>query len=219
MSFTQEEIINLYRKRANHYDFTANLYYLLGFREYAYRKKAVYALNLNRGDTVVEIGCGTGLNFSLLQEVIGPKGKIIGVDLTDKMLEQAQQRIKENGWSNVELVRSDAALYQFPSEIDGVISTFALTLSPEFDRIIQNGCKALKPGNCWVVLDLKMPSNWPSYLSPLAIFLSRPFGVTMDLAMRHPWESIGKYMKNMSMTEFYMGFVYIAVGVKFNESC
>ena len=182
MSFTREEIVNLYRKRAKHYNFTANLYYLLGFREYAYRKKAVYALSLNRGDTVVEIGCGTGLNFSLLQEVIGPKGKIIGVDLTDKMLEQAQQRIKENGWSNVELVRSDAALYQFPSEIDGVISTFALTLSPEFDRIIQNSRKVLKPGKRWVVLDLKMPSNWPSYLLPLAILLSKPFGVTTDLA-------------------------------------
>jgi ubiquinone/menaquinone biosynthesis C-methylase UbiE len=90
MSFTKEEIAGLYRKRSRFYDFTANLYYLLGFREQAYRKKSVDALKLSPGDVVVEIGCGTGLNFPLLQKVIGPKGKIIGVDLTDEMLKQAQ---------------------------------------------------------------------------------------------------------------------------------
>ncbi len=121
MAFTKEEIVSIYRKRAKYYDFTANLYYLFGFREQAYRKKAVVALTLMPGDVVVEIGCGTGLNFHLLQNVIGPNGKIIGVDMTDEMLKQAQQRVEENGWSNVELVKSDAAIFQFPLEIDGVI--------------------------------------------------------------------------------------------------
>ena len=58
-------IAELYRKRARNYDFTANLYYLIGFREYAYRRMAVEALGLKRADTVVDIGCGTGLNFGL----------------------------------------------------------------------------------------------------------------------------------------------------------
>jgi ubiquinone/menaquinone biosynthesis C-methylase UbiE len=219
MSFTKEEIASLYRKRSRFYDFTANLYYLLGFREQAYRKKSVDALKLSPGDVVVEIGCGTGLNFPLLQKVIGPKGKIIGVDLTDEMLKQAQRRVKENGWSNVELVKSDAALFQFPSEIDGVISTFALTLSPEFDKIIQNGCKALKTGKSWVVLDLKMPSNRLRNFVPLFILLTHPFGVTKDLEVRRPWESMGKYLKNIHLKEFYMGFVYIAAGERGKDGC
>jgi len=86
-------IAELYRKRAVNYDFTANLYYLIGFREYAYRRIAVEALSLKRGDTVVEIGCGTGLNFGLIEQQIGPKGKLIGVNLTEQMLAKAHKRI------------------------------------------------------------------------------------------------------------------------------
>lgn len=216
---TREDVINVYRKRAKRYNITANLYYLIGFRMGAYRKKAVDALNLRRGDTVVEIGCGTGLNFSLLQQAIGPDGKIIGVDLSDAMLAQARKRVEEKGWANVELVLNDAASYKFPEGIDGVISTFALTLVAEYDMVIQNGCRALKPGKRWVVLDLKMPSGRVSWLAPLLVFLTRPFGVTIEMAERHPWESINKYLRNTSMTELYMGFVYIAEGERGRDEC
>jgi len=61
------------------------------------------------GDTVIDMACGTGLNFSLLQKAVGPGGRIVGVDLTDAMLARAQDRIKANGWSNVSLVQADAA--------------------------------------------------------------------------------------------------------------
>ncbi|RJQ48340.1 MAG: methyltransferase domain-containing protein [Nitrospiraceae bacterium] len=94
MAFSDKTSLSaLYRRRAKHYDVTANFYYLIGFREQAYREKAVQALDFQSGDTVVEIGCGTGLNFSLLQNYVGPEGKIIGVDLTDAMLEQAGRRV------------------------------------------------------------------------------------------------------------------------------
>jgi demethylmenaquinone methyltransferase/2-methoxy-6-polyprenyl-1,4-benzoquinol methylase len=95
---TREEVLGVYRKRARHYNLTANAYYLLGFREWAYRKRAIEALGLQRGDTVVEIGCGTGLNFGLLEERIGPEGRLIGVDLTDAMLAGARTRIEASGW-------------------------------------------------------------------------------------------------------------------------
>src|SRR6516165_7731109 len=116
MPLNEQELVDVYRKRAKRYDFTAQLYYLMGFREWAYREKAVEALALKRGDAVVEIGCGTGLNFGLLENEIGREGKIVGVDLTDAMLGGAQERIHRNGWSNVELVQSDAATFQFHEE-------------------------------------------------------------------------------------------------------
>ena len=86
-------LISLYRKRAKRYDQTTLLYYLVGFRHWAYRKRAIQSLALNHGNTVVDLGCGTGLNFSLLQEQVGSRGRIIGVDLTDAMLDGASARI------------------------------------------------------------------------------------------------------------------------------
>jgi ubiquinone/menaquinone biosynthesis C-methylase UbiE len=214
MSLTKSELIHLYGQRALRYDLTANLYYLLGFREWAYRRKAVRALNLSPGDTVVEIGCGTGLNFSLLEREVGPQGRIIGVDLTEAMLEQARERVRRMGWRNVELVRSDAASYAFPRGINGVVSTFALTLVPEFDQVISNAAGALSERGRFVILDFKQPSNIPQWLVKLAVCLTKPFGVSLDLASRHPWEALERYLDLAFFEEVYFGFSYVTAGQK-----
>jgi ubiquinone/menaquinone biosynthesis C-methylase UbiE len=91
---------------------------------------------------VLDLGCGTGLNFSLLQKRVDQAGRIIGVDLTDAMLARATERVLAKGWSNVELVKSDAADYGFPVTVDGILSTSALTLVPEFDVVVQRGACA-----------------------------------------------------------------------------
>jgi demethylmenaquinone methyltransferase/2-methoxy-6-polyprenyl-1,4-benzoquinol methylase len=209
---TKEEILGLYRRRAARYDFSANLYYLLGVREQAYRRKAAKALQLEPGDTVVELGCGTGLNFPLLMRQIGPEGRLIGVDLTDRMLSQARRRIQRKGWTNVELVQSDAAKYEFPRGVNGILSSFALTLVPEFDHIIRDGAEALSPGGRWVILDFKRPERWPMWLVRLAVLITQPFGVSLELTDRHPWESVERYLMDTSLEEFYGGCVYISSG-------
>jgi len=212
MALNKQELVDVYRKRAKRYDFTAQLYYLIGFREWAYREKAVKALALKPGDTVVEIGCGTGLNFGLLENEIGRQGKIVGVDLTDAMLARAQERVRQNGWSNVELVQSDAATFPFPQKVDGIISTFALTHVAEHEKVIRAGSEALRPGGRFVILDFKLPSNWISRLAPLLVLTVRPFGVTIDLAARHPWEALKKYSADVTVRQLYGGIAYIAVG-------
>ena len=216
---SKDDLINLYRKRAKHYDITANIYYLIGFREWAYRKLAVSALSLTRGDTVVEIGCGTGLNFGLLEEFVGPEGNIIGVDLTDDMIAQAKKRVEENRWANVELVECDAGKYKFPDMADGILSTFAITLIPEYDTVIRNGCDALAPGKRFVILDFKLPSNWLSFLTPLGVLITKPFGVSIEMASRHPWESVNKYLPNSTFRELYGGFAYVVAGEKDIRDC
>ena len=85
---TREHLIETYRKKAKHYDFTSRLYPVPGYPQRAQRLRAVQALGLRAGDTVIDIACGTGLNFPLIEEVIGPGGRIVGVDLTDAMLAQ-----------------------------------------------------------------------------------------------------------------------------------
>jgi ubiquinone/menaquinone biosynthesis C-methylase UbiE len=212
MALDKKSIALLYRRRAKLYDFSANAYYLLGFREFAYRKIGIKALNLKKGDTVVEIGCGTGLNFNLLRKQVGPKGNIIGVDLTPEMLEEADKRIRRNGWQNVTLVQSDAAEYQFTEQIDGIISTFAITLVPEYDGIIQNGAAALSPNARFVVVDFKKPDKWPMWIIKLFVILTRPFGISLDIADRHPWESVARYMTVVEFRELYFGALYLCVG-------
>src|SRR6201993_5582239 len=98
---TQERLIETYRKKAKHYDITSRLYPAPGYPQRAQRLRAVQALGLRPGDSVVDVACGTGLNFSLIEQMIGPEGRIIGVDLTDAMLAQAQQRIETNGWGKI----------------------------------------------------------------------------------------------------------------------
>lgn len=219
MTLDKRSIALLYRKRAKLYDFSANAYYLLSFRELAYRKIGVEALNLKKGDTVVEVGCGTGLNFDLLRKEVGTNGTIIGVDLTPEMLEKADKRIRRNGWKNVKLVQSDAAEYSFPEHIDGIISTFAITLVPEYDRVIQKGAAALSPDARFVIVDFKKPGRWPMWLIKLFVILTRPFGVSLDIADRHPWESVARYMTMVEFRELYFGALYLCVGetLPFNQ--
>ncbi len=214
MALTKSQLIDLYRLRAAWYDLTANLYYLIGFREARFRKAAVEALGLKPGDTIVELGCGTGLNFSYLRATVGEKGRVIGVDLTDAMLEQAEQRIARKGWQNVTLVQCDAAVYEFPPTVQGVLSAFALTLVPEYEAVIARAAAALVPDGRLVVLDFRKPDNWPSWLVRFGVLITKPFGVSLDLTARKPWEAMKKFFPHMSMRLLFGGVVYLAVGQK-----
>ncbi|MEO7587465.1 MAG: methyltransferase domain-containing protein [Arachnia sp.] len=212
MPLTKPEILRRYRRQARHYDASVVLYYLIGFRQAAYRKQAVAALGLQPGDTVVELGCGTGLNFAHLQAVVGAGGRIIGLDLTDQMLDEARARVQRAGWTNVELVCGDAAAYDYPPRVDGVLSTFALTLVPEYDEVIRRGAAALSPEGRFVVLDFKKPEHAPRWLLHLMLLVTKPFAVTLDLAQRHPWESMEMHLAEVVMRDYYFGFTYLAMG-------
>ncbi len=209
---TPIEVRDVYRRRARHYDVTANLFYGLGFRELHYRRLAVEALCLRRGDTVVEIGCGTGLNFALLEDKVGSDGQIIGVDLTDAMLDRARERTARNGWSNVALVESRAADYRIPDDVDAILTTFALTLEPHYEQVIAQGARALRPGGRFALLDIRLPSNWLRRFAPLLIALLRPFAVSMTVAQRKPWEAMERHFPSMTMQTFYCDIAYLAVG-------
>ncbi len=204
-------LIALYQKQAKDYDQSG----IQGLD--ALRRAAVKRLDLKRGDLVVDIGCGTGLNFPWLQEAIGPEGRIIGVDLTDAMLEQARRRVAKAGWKNVELVQADAASYAFPAQVNGMLATFALTFIPQAQLVIQNGCRALAPSGRWVVLDMAWPAAWPVWFHPLLFFLhlSR-YGITGEVVRRRPWQTVWSTMQQ-SLAEverqpFWMGFFYLAWG-------
>ena len=216
----QQNVVHAYHKRSTHYDTSVRFFDLFrsfGFDIPAWRLAAVKTLNLKPGNTVVDIGCGTGLNFPFLYNLIGPEGKIIGVDLSEAMLERAHQSTNENDWQNVELVCSDAALYQFPEGLDGILSTFALILVPECDQVVINGCRALQPGGHFSILDMCWPAGWSFNWRHLFFFL-RSYGVNLETLQRRPWKTIWKTMEenllDVAKKRFWFGMMYQISGKK-----
>lgn len=215
---SQNPIIQAYQKRSDHYDNTVgvfNLFRSFGFDIPGWRFKAVQTLDLKPGDKVVDVGCGTGLNFPLIQKAIGPDGHLIGVDLSESMLAKAQQRVLANGWQNVELVCADAAQYEFPPKVDGVLSTFALILVPECEGVINNGCQALRPGGHYSVLDMCWPASW-SFGWRHVFFFLRSYGVTLETLERRPWQAVWEAMDenlvDFTRNRFWFGMMYQASG-------
>jgi ubiquinone/menaquinone biosynthesis C-methylase UbiE len=213
---TREHLIETYRKKARHYDLTSRLYPAPGYPQRTQRLRAVQALGLRPGDTVIDMACGTGLNFPLLQQAVGPGGRIVGVDLTDAMLARAQDRIKANGWGNVSLVQADAAGFDFPAGADAILSTYALTQVPECAEVIAHGTAALAAGGRWAVLDLKVPGRTPGWLAQLGTATVRPFAAIDEWMMRRPWETIRAAMQeelaDFTWTELFFGTAFLAAG-------
>ena len=86
-----------YNTISGFHDLIAKFPNIFGPPEKSYRKMAVNTLNLKSGDIVVDVGCGTGLNFELLEPIIGEEGKIIGVDSSPGMLNQAEKKSENKG--------------------------------------------------------------------------------------------------------------------------
>jgi ubiquinone/menaquinone biosynthesis C-methylase UbiE len=213
---TRERLIETYRKKARHYDVTSRLYPAPGYPQRAQRLRTVQALGLRAGDTVVDLACGTGLNFPLIERAIGPGGRIIGVDLTDAMLARARDRIQANGWGNISLVQADAASFGFAGHVDALVSTYALSQVPECAEVIAHGAAALTVGGRLAVLDLKVPGPTPDWLAQLGTAMVRPFAAIDQWLMRRPWEIIRAAMQeelaDLSWAELSFGTAFLAVG-------
>lgn len=208
----RQKVQAMYQSGAKHYDFTTVLFRLIGLRTKAYRLLAIKKLSLQRGNCVIELGCGTGLNFPFLMEQIGPEGRLIGVDLTPGMLDIARVRIERSGWKNVELIQSDVAAYVFPQGVNGVLATGLFGYIPEYDRVIKAVSQSLVPGGRLAILDGKQPETLPSWLFKIVLKLGGPFGYTPEYFNVRPWESVGRYFTETSFETRYGGMIYILSG-------
>jgi demethylmenaquinone methyltransferase/2-methoxy-6-polyprenyl-1,4-benzoquinol methylase len=213
---TRERLIATYRKKARHYDVTSRFYPVPGYPQRSQRLRTVQALSLRPGATVIDLACGTGLNFPIIEKIIGPGGQIVGVDLTDAMLVHARDRIKAHGWSNVSLVQCDAAEYDFPSGVDAIMSTYAMSQVPECAQVIAHGAAALSAGGRWAVLDLKVPDSTPGWLIRISTAVVRRHASIDEWIMRRPWDAIRATMQHeltdLSWTELTFGTAFLAAG-------
>ncbi len=212
MAISKELVESAYDLHARKYDLVVQLYLLIGLKIEEYRLRAVELLQLKQGDLVLDIGCGTGLNFPPLIKKIGPRGRIIGVDISSEMLACAKERIKRSKWNNVELVHSDIASYNFPEGVHGAISTGVFGYINERDKVIESISHALVQGGRLSIVDGKRPTKWPLWLFKLFVRLSSPFGITQDYFDSRTWESVERYFHDVTIEEYYGGLIYICTG-------
>ena len=118
------------------------------------RIAAVDKLDLRPGDTVLDFGCGTGLSFELMQQKVGPEGRIIGVDLSADMLEKARSRIEARCWQNVTLVESNANTVDIQEQVDGVLCFFTHDIMNS-EPAVERALAPLKPGKRLVAAGVK----------------------------------------------------------------
>jgi len=126
-----------------------------------YRRLAVQALDLEPGQAVLDLGCGSGLNFELVREQIGAEGTLIGVDYSAKMLARAKQKVEQNGWTNVHVLQRDARLLErsdlastLGGDVDRVLCTLGFTVFPEWEAVFDRTFDLLRPDGRYCIMDL-----------------------------------------------------------------
>lgn len=124
-----------YGRWARFYDWFARATAGLG----GVRDGCLSALDISPGDTVVEFGCGPGVNLPALRERVGPSGEIVAVDLTRPMLDRARALVTRRGWQNVSLVQADATTPPVASA-DAVLATFVTSLFPDPYAVVRDWC-------------------------------------------------------------------------------
>jgi len=169
-------------------------------------------LEVRPGMRVLDIGCGTGLNFPLLRAAAGDGGVVVGVDTSTSMLAVAARRIARARWSNVQILRGDAgALNQVVgSELfDAAVFTYSLSVINDWEWAWDAAVRQLRPGARVVVVDLALPSGWGRMFSPLARLLCFTGGSD---PRRAPWTRVRRDATEVSEAVLRCGHVHVATG-------
>jgi demethylmenaquinone methyltransferase/2-methoxy-6-polyprenyl-1,4-benzoquinol methylase len=193
-----------YRQRAGHYDSE-----LAPFEPI--RGEAIAGLGLRRGDTVLDVGCGTGLSFELLHDRIGTGGRIVGIEQCPEMMARAQTRVRENHWQNIDLVCAPAATANVPVMADSALFHFTHDVLRE-SAAIGNVLAHLKRGARVVASGLQWAPPW-AWPTNAFVYLAAMYSVSSLEGLGHPWDKLARRLTDVEVQSALMGGVYIARGV------
>lgn len=135
---------------------------------------------IRSGETVLDLGSGAGIDCFLAAAAVGNEGRVIGVDMTDEMLEAARQNAQIGRYRNVEFRKG--FIEDLPVEaasVDLIISNCVINLSPEKDRVFAEAFRVLKSGGRMMISDIVLDRDLPAAVaSSLSAYIGCVAGAT-----------------------------------------
>ena len=199
----RERALEQYRLAAASYD--RHMWFARGTH-----REAVARLQLEPGPVVVDVACGTGLNFERIQKGIGPGGHLIGVDLSPEMLAVARQRVETAGWDNVTLVEAAAEDASLPATPDALLFAFShdvLRSAAALDNLLvgaRSGARVVAAGGKW-------PPRWAVPVHAYVRFQAPRFVSTME-GFDRPWTLLAERVQDLDVKQRSLGGAYVASG-------
>ncbi len=192
-----------YRQRAARYDLELALFE-------PWRAATIARLELRRGDTVVDVGCGTGLSFVRLADAVGPRGQVVGIEPCPEMLAQARARVARHGWRHVALMQASAAEAPLQRGADALLFHFTHDVMRDADALGHVIAHA-RPGARVAACGLQWAPPW--MVASNAFVLAAALYSTSSLeGLERPWDLLAQRLQDLQVTTAWTGGIYIASG-------
>jgi ubiquinone/menaquinone biosynthesis C-methylase UbiE len=196
-----------YERLAATYD---RQYRLVGRIQDSLRRDAVARLRLQPGDTVLDIGCGTGASFALLEQAVGTRGRLIGVEQSRAMLDRARHRAEQAGWSNVTCIEAPAHEAVIPPVADAALFFFTHDILRSREALA-NVLGAVRPGGRVVAAGGRQGCSWLLPVNIVWWLVARRYATTLEGA-REPWGLLMPHLVSPKVESRGLGLLYIAAG-------